>query len=143
MAPQSQRHVCHIPWLARSLLLQFRRMSPFRRPVSAAKNSVPGSSLGDWFDLCVGSWQFGHPKVPFPAAVVEREVRERSKPYSGFCACNSGPWAGGCGYSGLRSERLELPAPFGPRNRGAAQCPCRGAGDLPPLLRQGRTRWSY
>jgi hypothetical protein len=57
--PQSQRHVCHIPWLARSLLLQFRRMSPFRRPVSAAKNSVPGSSFGDWFDLCVGSWQFG------------------------------------------------------------------------------------
>jgi hypothetical protein len=27
-----------------------------------------------------------HPKIPFPAAVVEREVRTRLKPYSGFCA---------------------------------------------------------
>ena len=49
IAPQSQRHVCQILWLARSLLLQSSRMSPFRRPVSAAKNSVPDSSFGDWF----------------------------------------------------------------------------------------------
>jgi hypothetical protein len=39
------------------------------RPVSAAKNSVPGSSVGDRFDLCMGSWQFGpdglhHPVFP-------------------------------------------------------------------------------
>src|ERR1700676_4776740 len=38
-----------ILWLARSLLLQSSRMSPFRRPVSAAKSSVPDSSIGDWF----------------------------------------------------------------------------------------------
>jgi hypothetical protein len=25
-----------------------------------------------------------HPKIPFPAAVVEREVRAQWKPYSGF-----------------------------------------------------------
>ena len=49
IAPRSQRHVCQILWLARSLLLQSSRMSPFRRPVSAAKNSVPDSSIGDWF----------------------------------------------------------------------------------------------
>src|SRR5258708_37159692 len=49
IAPQSQRHVDQILWLARSLLLQSSRMSPFRRPVSAAKNSVPDSSFGAWF----------------------------------------------------------------------------------------------
>jgi len=27
-----------------------------------------------------------HPKIPFPAAVAEREVRAQLKPYSGFCA---------------------------------------------------------
>src|SRR5258708_29767847 len=52
IAPQSQRHVCQILLLTRSLLPQSRRMSPFRRPVSATKNSVPGSSFGDWFDHC-------------------------------------------------------------------------------------------
>src|SRR5437762_2119617 len=26
-------------------------MSPFQRPVSAAKNSVPGTSARDWFDM--------------------------------------------------------------------------------------------
>jgi hypothetical protein len=26
-----------------------------------------------------------HPEIPFPAAVVEREVRTRLKPYSAFC----------------------------------------------------------
>src|SRR5260370_26796298 len=41
IAPHSQRHVCQIDRLARSLFLQSRRMSPFRRPVSAAENSVP------------------------------------------------------------------------------------------------------
>ena len=27
-----------------------------------------------------------HPKIPFPAVVVEREVRAQLKPYSVFCA---------------------------------------------------------
>src|SRR6266436_6351093 len=47
IAPHSQRHVCQIAWLARSLFRQSRRMSPFRRPVSAAENSVPDSTFGD------------------------------------------------------------------------------------------------
>src|SRR5258708_1165016 len=47
IAPHSQRHVCQIDRLARSLFLQSRRMSPFRRPVSAAENSVPDSTFGD------------------------------------------------------------------------------------------------
>ena len=69
IAPQSQKHVCQILWLARFLLLQSSRMSPFRRPVSAAKNSVPDSSFGDGFDPCVGSRQFDpdrlhHPVLP-------------------------------------------------------------------------------
>jgi hypothetical protein len=55
IAPQSQRHACQILLLTRSLLPQSRRISPFRRPVSAAKNSVPGSSFGDWFDHCGGA----------------------------------------------------------------------------------------
>src|SRR5882724_2646016 len=71
IAPQSQRHAGQILWLAGSLLLQLSRMSPFRRSVSAAKNSVPDSSFGDWFDDCVGSSQFGpdqlhHPVSPKP-----------------------------------------------------------------------------
>jgi hypothetical protein len=57
IAPQSQRHVCQILWLARSLLPQSSGMSPFRRPVSAAKNSVPGSRIGDRFDDWERSWQ--------------------------------------------------------------------------------------
>jgi hypothetical protein len=69
IAPQSQRHVCQILWLVRSLLPQSSRMSPFRRPVSAAKNSVPDSSFGDRFDDCVEGSQFGldrlhHPVLP-------------------------------------------------------------------------------
>jgi hypothetical protein len=44
-------------------------MSPFRRPVSAAKNSAPGSTSETGFDPCVGSRQFGpdglhHPVRP-------------------------------------------------------------------------------
>lgn len=35
--------------------MQSSRMSPFRRPVSAAKKSVPGPSFGDWFDDCAGA----------------------------------------------------------------------------------------
>ena len=78
IAPQSQRHVCKILWLARSLLLQSSRMSPFRRPVSAAKNSVPGASFGDWFDLCVGSMQFGPDRLHHPV-FPNRGNRPRSK----------------------------------------------------------------
>jgi len=40
---QSQRHVCQIFWLVRSLPLQLPRMSLFRPPVSALQNSVPGA----------------------------------------------------------------------------------------------------
>jgi hypothetical protein len=46
---------------------------------------------------------------PPPAAVVEREVRARVKPYSGFLHCrNSGPWAGpgALTLSRMKSERL-------------------------------------
>src|SRR5258707_1894963 len=70
IATQSQRHVCQILWLARSLLLQSRRMSPFCCPVSAAENSVPDSSFGDWFDPCVGSRQFGPDRLHHPHSVV-------------------------------------------------------------------------
>ncbi len=57
-----------------------------------------------------------HPKIPFPATVVEREVRARLKPYSGFLRCrNSGPWAGALTLFRIKSERLKLPAPFGRR----------------------------
>src|SRR5882724_3630255 len=66
IAPQSQRHAGQILWLAGTLLLQLSRMSPFRRSVSAAKNSVPDSSFGDWFDDCVGSSQFGPDQLHHP-----------------------------------------------------------------------------
>src|SRR5271167_3923346 len=57
-----------------------------------------------------------HPKIPFPATVVEREVRARLKPYSGFSRCrNSGPLAGALTLFRIKSERLKLPAPFGRR----------------------------
>jgi hypothetical protein len=46
--------------------MQSSRMSPFRRPVSAAKNSVPGSKFGDWFDDCVGGTQFGPDRLHHP-----------------------------------------------------------------------------
>src|SRR5712672_2226443 len=47
-----------------------------------------------------------HPEIPFPAAVVEREVRTRLKPYSGFALLT---------LFRIESERLKLPAPFGRR----------------------------
>jgi hypothetical protein len=78
IAPQSQRHVCQILLSARSLLRQSRRMSPFRRSVSAAKNSVPGSSFGDGFDHCVGSMQFGPDRLHHPV-FPNRGNRRRSK----------------------------------------------------------------
>ena len=60
--------------------MQSSRISPFRRPVSAAKNSVPDSSFGDGFDDCVGSMQFDpfclhHPvlrKPQIPAPPLNR-----------------------------------------------------------------------
>src|SRR5258708_24386549 len=60
IAPHSQRHVCQIDWLARSLFLQSSRMSPFRRPVSAAEHSVPASTFGD----LVRSLRGGNPVCP-------------------------------------------------------------------------------
>src|SRR6266478_3998059 len=71
IAPHSQRHVCQIDWLARSLFLQSRRMSPFRRPVSAAENSVPDSTFGD----LVRSLRGGQP------------VWSRSSPPPTLCSC--------------------------------------------------------
>jgi hypothetical protein len=53
-------------------------MSPFRRPVSAAKNSVPDASFGDWFDPCVGSRQFGPDHLHHPV-FPNRGNRRRSK----------------------------------------------------------------
>jgi hypothetical protein len=62
-------------------------------PNRAFLRGFPATQFPD-FGLCVRSRilvaVFGalspHPKIPFPAAVVEREVRTRLKPYSGFCA---------------------------------------------------------
>jgi hypothetical protein len=48
-------------------------MSQFRRPVSAAKNSVPGSKFGDWFDDCVGSMQFGLDRLYTAETVVDQK----------------------------------------------------------------------
>jgi hypothetical protein len=53
-------------------------MSPFRCAVSAAKNSVPGSRFGDWFDDCVGSKQFGPDRLHHPV-FPNRGNRRRSK----------------------------------------------------------------
>jgi hypothetical protein len=53
-----QRHVCEFSLRLRSLLGHSRRIGPIQAPVSAPKNSVPGSSTGDRFDLCVGSMDF-------------------------------------------------------------------------------------
>ena len=94
IAPQSQRHVCQILWLARSLLLQSSRMSPFRRPVSAAKNSVPDSSFGDWFDDCVGSSRSRRPGF-------EREVGPHCTRNSDFWAPVTGILDRRRSYSGL------------------------------------------
>ena len=75
IAPHSQRHVCQILWLARSLFLQSRRMSPFRRPVSAAENSVPDSRIRRlWFDPCVGGSQFGPDRLHHPVAPNRRNL---------------------------------------------------------------------
>src|SRR5258708_20892523 len=48
-----------------SIPVSKRRNGGFCAPVSAAKNSVPGSRFGDWFDDCVGGSQFV-PVVPPP-----------------------------------------------------------------------------
>src|ERR1700757_2974031 len=58
--------------------MQSSRMSPLRRPVSAAKNSVPGSRFGDWFDHCVGSMQFGPDSLHHPV-LTNRGNSRRSK----------------------------------------------------------------
>src|SRR5260370_23213833 len=53
-----------------SIPVSKRRNGGFCAPVSAAKNSVPDSRVGDWFDLWVGRRQFGpdslhHPALPY------------------------------------------------------------------------------
>jgi hypothetical protein len=50
-------------------------MSPLRRRVSAAKNSVPGSRFGDWFDDCVGSMQFGPDSLHHPVLRNRKSLR--------------------------------------------------------------------
>src|SRR5258707_14836179 len=49
-----------------SIPVSKRRNGGFCAPVSAAKNSVPGSRFGDWFDDCVGSMQFGPDRLHHP-----------------------------------------------------------------------------
>ena len=42
-----------------------------------------------------------HPKIPFPAAGIAREVRAQLRPYSGFSAAVFGILGRRCSYSGL------------------------------------------
>jgi hypothetical protein len=49
------------------------RNGGFCAPVSAAENSVPGSRIGDWFDDCMGSMQFGPDRLHHP--VIGTELR--------------------------------------------------------------------
>ena len=53
-----------------------------------------------------------HPEIPFPAALVEREVRTRLKPYSGFCAAVIRDLGPALQLFRIESERLKLSAPF-------------------------------
>jgi hypothetical protein len=55
-----------------------------------------------------------HPKIPFPAAVVERQVRTQLKPYSGCAAVIRDPGSA-LQLFRIESERLKLPAPFSGR----------------------------
>jgi hypothetical protein len=61
-----------------SISVSKRRNGRFCAPVSAAKNSVPGSRFGDWFDDCVGSMQFGPDRLHHPV-FPNRGNRRRSK----------------------------------------------------------------
>src|ERR1700694_4507070 len=75
-----------------------------------------------------------HPKIPFPAAVVEREVRPQLKPYSGFCAAvirNLGP---ALQLFRIEPERLKLPAPFS--RRIAEPLDAGGAGQTQSFTRE-------
>jgi hypothetical protein len=56
-----------------------------------------------------------HPKIPFPAALVEREVRAQLRPYSRFCGAVIWDFGTGAGLFRIQSERLKLPAPFSRR----------------------------
>jgi hypothetical protein len=56
-----------------------------------------------------------HPKIPFPAAVVEREVRPQLKPYSGFCAAVIRDLGPALQLFRIEPEHLKLPAPFSRR----------------------------
>ena len=66
-----------------SIPVSKRRNGGFCAPVSAAKNSVPGSRFGDWFDDCVGSMQFGPDRLHHP---VFPNCRNRRRSGTGrFC----------------------------------------------------------
>ena len=143
IAPHSQRHVCQIDWLARSLFLQSRRMSPFRRPVSAAENSVPDSTFGDLV-RSLFSLPSLYPKIPFPAAGCRRcrsatgnflslggQKRVVSRParsYRGFNPSASNCWLHSAGASRNRST----PMPRGSRPSTAARTRsgARNASDI-------------
>ena len=59
----------------------------------------------------LGAWSL-HPKIPFPAAAVQREVRAPLRPYSRFCGAVIWDFGTGAGLFRIESERLKLPAPF-------------------------------
>jgi hypothetical protein len=56
-----------------------------------------------------------HPKIPFPAAGIAREVRAELKPYSGFSAAVIRDLGPALRLFRIESERLKLPAPFSRR----------------------------
>ena len=75
-----------------------------------------------------------HPKIPFPAAVVEREVREQLKPYSRFCAAVIRDLGPVLRLFRIESERLELSAPFGRRIAEPLDADAAGQATLHPCF---------
>jgi hypothetical protein len=138
IAPHSQRHVCQIDWLARSLFLQSRRMSPFCRPVSAAENSVPDSSFGDLVRSLRGGqpvWSRSSPPPSLPeprkpSSIEKRPFRRGScRLFSTFPGlCRHDGLSGGFFGSGLciqkfRSWRLDFEARRRPGMPEGELCP--------------------
>src|ERR1700687_4594732 len=56
-----------------------------------------------------------HPKIPFPAAAIEREVRAQLKPYYGCAAVDLRDPGPALQLIRVESERRELSAPFSRR----------------------------
>ena len=78
-----------------SIPVSKRRNGGFCSPVSAAKNSVPGSRFGDWFDDCVGSMQFGPDRLHHPISANRTfPIRRRIGRFCGdFRPLNSRIWS--------------------------------------------------